>query len=128
MNSSTIVDLNKDNSLLEHNYRLIFDENEQPADTCKSLSKLHNRNVLPCKFLKRINLTKKMDRKTLSVSLGCYGFNKKFLYKPGDHIGIFAENRKDLIDRILLRLKEVSDFDKTVKIEAFNSEIINLFK
>ena len=32
MNSSTIVDLNKDNSLLEHNYRLIFDENEQLAD------------------------------------------------------------------------------------------------
>ncbi|XP_022819321.1 nitric oxide synthase-like protein isoform X2 [Spodoptera litura] len=38
-------------------------------------------------------------------------------YDPGDHVGIIACNRKELVDSILVRLKDVDDYDKPMQLQ-----------
>ena len=47
-------------------------------------------------------------------------------YKPGDHIGILASNRKELVDNILAKVTNAPPPDQLVKIEILK-EKPNLF-
>ncbi|XP_013182279.1 PREDICTED: nitric oxide synthase-like protein [Papilio xuthus] len=38
-------------------------------------------------------------------------------YDPGDHVGIIACNRKELVDTLLARLKDVNDYDEPVQLQ-----------
>lgn len=38
-------------------------------------------------------------------------------YDPGDHVGIIACNRKELVDTILSKLKDVDDFDEALQLQ-----------
>ncbi|XP_053625637.1 nitric oxide synthase-like protein isoform X1 [Plodia interpunctella] len=38
-------------------------------------------------------------------------------YDPGDHVGIIACNRKELVDGILARVKDVDDFDQPLQLQ-----------
>lgn len=42
---------------------------------------------------------------------------EEFKYDPGDHVGIIACNRKELVDSILLRLKDVDDYDQPLQLQ-----------
>lgn len=38
-------------------------------------------------------------------------------YKPGDHLGVFACNKSDLVEEILKRLDSPFDFDAPVQLQ-----------
>lgn len=44
-------------------------------------------------------------------------FQSKIEYNPGDHVGIIACNRKELVDSLLARLKDVSDYNEPVQLQ-----------
>ena len=48
------------------------------------------------------------SRQTILVKLNTHMYDSELMYNPGDHVGIYASNRKDIVDAILARL----DFDK----------------
>jgi nitric-oxide synthase, brain len=124
INNAQISSLLKDDSLWSaQTVRLSFDESNVTADLCANLSKLHGRNILPCKFLRKKNLIQHVkDRKTLLVELNTEEYSSDFEYSPGDHIGIFAANRKELIDKILVRLVDIPETDFPLKIEVLREK------
>ncbi len=123
-NSSQISSLLKDDTLWSANtVRLTLDDTDVNSDLCTNLSKLHGRKILPCKFLRKKNLIQKQkDRRTLLVELDVKEYSSDFEYSPGDHIGIFPENRKELIDKIMARLIDVPDLDQSVKVEILREK------
>ena len=122
--SSQMSSLLKDDKLWSANtVRLTLDDTNLNSDLCTNLSKLHGRKILPCKFLRKKNLIQKQkDRKTLLVELDVQEYSSDFEYSPGDHIGIFPENRKELIDKIMARLIDVPDLDQSVKVEILREK------
>jgi nitric-oxide synthase len=38
-------------------------------------------------------------------------------YMPGDHVGVFACNRKELVDAVLSRLQTTTDLDQTLELQ-----------
>lgn len=64
-------------------------------------------------LLKRTNL---LNDKAAKVTL-LLQINNPLVYKPGDHLGVFPMNRKELVDAILSRIKGVSDPDKPVELQ-----------
>lgn len=92
-------------------------------DLCESLQKLHERNILPCKFVAKQNLqTLNSGRVTLFVEINTLGYASELQYKPGDHVGIFASNRKILVDAILEKLSNAPPPDQTIKIETLKEK------
>ena len=124
INNSQISNLLKDDTLWSsQSVRLTLDDTNVYSDLCTNLSKLHGRKILPCKFLRKKNLIQKIkDRKTLLVELDTQEHSNDFEYSPGDHIGIFPENRKELIDKIMARITDAPDFDKPVKVEVLREK------
>nr|XP_023011652.1 nitric oxide synthase [Leptinotarsa decemlineata] len=77
------------------------------------LSKCHNKKVSVSKLLRRTNLHgEKSTKATLLLE-----FRSSLPYKPGDHLGVFAKNRPDLVDGIIKRLKGVTDPDVPVEMQ-----------
>lgn len=64
-------------------------------------------------LLKRTNL---LNDKSAKVTL-LLQIKNPLVYKPGDHLGVFPMNRKELVDAILSRIKGVSDPDKPVELQ-----------
>ena len=122
--SSQMSSLLKDDKLWSANtVRLTLDDTNLNSDLCTNLSKLHGRKILPCKFLRKKNLIQKQkDRRTLLVELDVQDYSADFEYSPGDHIGIFPENRKELIDKIMARLIDVPDLDQYVNVEILREK------
>ena len=121
-NSADSALLKDDLSWSSQTVRLALEESDQTLDLCNNLSKLHNRKILPCKFLRKKYLTEKQDRKTLLVELSSEEFSSDFEYNPGDHIGIFPENRKELVDKILHRLIDVPETNQPLKVEILKEK------
>lgn len=38
-------------------------------------------------------------------------------YDPGDHVGIMACNRIELVDSLLSRIKDIDDYDEPVQLQ-----------
>ena len=75
--------------------RLTLGDTNVYSDLCTKLSKLQGRKRLPCKFLRKKNLIQtQKDRRSLLIELDVQEYSSDFEYSPGDHIGIFPENRK----------------------------------
>ncbi len=123
-NSSQLYSLLKDDTLWSANtVRLTLDYTNVNSDLCTNLSKLHGRKIFPCKFLRKKNLIQKQkDRRTLLVELDVQEYSSDFQYSPGDHIGIFPENRKELIDKIFARLIDAPDLDQYIKVETLREK------
>ncbi|XP_060528614.1 nitric oxide synthase isoform X2 [Cylas formicarius] len=97
-------------SLTQQNVRFI---ESKKSDTVVALSKCHNRKVVASPLLCRTNLLKENSSKaTLLLQL-----KNHLLYKPGDHVGVFPMNRKELVDKIISRLKGFSDADQAVELQ-----------
>ncbi|XP_014368149.2 nitric oxide synthase [Papilio machaon] len=54
------------------------------------------------------------DRATIFVDMES---NDELNYEPGDHVGILACNRKEIVDVVLGRLKDINDYDKPVQLQ-----------
>lgn len=86
-----------------------------PQPLAKALSKCHNRNVTTCNMLRKTNLSSiHSGGKTLLLELDDLA-SMEIIYKPGDHLGVFACNRQELVEGILKRLD--SPFEADVPIE-----------
>ncbi|XP_076549445.1 nitric oxide synthase isoform X3 [Osmia lignaria lignaria] len=81
----------------------------------KALSKCHNRNVTTCNMFRKTNLSGDLlSGTTLLLELDDIA-SMEIPYKPGDHLGVFACNRPELVEGILKRIQ--TPFDPDVPIE-----------
>lgn len=46
-----------------------------------------------------------------------FEFQEEIKYDPGDHVGIIACNRKELVDSLLSRVKDVEDYDEPLQLQ-----------
>ena len=96
------------------------------TNICDNLKKLHGRNIETFKLLNKKSLTEKY-RKTLLIELTTDSalFDSPE-YHPGDHIGIFAQNRSDLVDKILSKISMTDDihFDDQIHVEKNKKTIL----
>lgn len=44
-------------------------------------------------------------------------------YDPGDHVGVLACNRKEIVDAVLKRLKDVDDCSKSVQVQTMKEKL-----
>ncbi|XP_026757602.2 nitric oxide synthase-like isoform X1 [Galleria mellonella] len=44
-------------------------------------------------------------------------------YEPGDHVGIMACNRKEIVDAVLERLKDIDDYDKPLQLQVMKETL-----
>ncbi|XP_074640312.1 nitric oxide synthase-like protein [Tubulanus polymorphus] len=108
---------NADNSWSAAKYRLTIDANTPQTDDTIDLSRVHNKQVFSCKLKSRTNLqAPDSSRQTILVKLDTSECGE-LSFKPGDHIGIFPSNPRDLVQPILERLHNAPPVDQTVKLE-----------
>ena len=62
------------------------------------------------------------SRKTDLIELNTEGYSGELQYKPGDHIGIFAQNRIELVDAILAKVTNAPPSDKLIKVEVLREK------
>ncbi|XP_043579281.1 nitric oxide synthase, salivary gland [Bombus pyrosoma] len=87
----------------------------EPQLIGKALSKCHNRNVTTCNMLRKTNLSgDSSSGTTLLLELDDIA-GMEIQYKPGDHLGVFACNRSELVEAILERVQ--TPFDPNTPIE-----------
>jgi len=66
---------------------------------------------------------KKFSRRvTLCVELNTGEYSGELQYKPGDHIGILAKNRKELVEAVLARVTNSPPVDQLVQIEKLKEK------
>ncbi|XP_038059135.1 nitric oxide synthase-like protein isoform X2 [Patiria miniata] len=108
-------------------YRVIAaDYQANPPDLCRTLSRLHGKAVLPCRFKSRTDLLNSLSRRsTILVKLDTQD-QEEFAYEPGDHVAIYPANDKDLVDRILRRIAHEKSPDVVVKVDRHEAKITEL--
>lgn len=50
------------------------------------------------------------------------GYAGELEYKPGDHVGIIAANRKELVDALLTKVSSAPPHDQLVKVEILKEK------
>ncbi|XP_066586894.1 nitric oxide synthase, salivary gland [Prorops nasuta] len=86
-----------------------------PQPIVKALSKCHNRNVTTCNMFKKTNLTSDgSGATTLLLELDDLK-SMEISYKPGDHLGVFACNRLEIVNGILNRIHSTHDSDASIE-------------
>ncbi|XP_011165980.2 nitric oxide synthase, salivary gland [Solenopsis invicta] len=89
----------------------------EPQPIAKALNKCHNRKVTMCNMLRRTNLCgDESSGTTLLLELDDI-VGMDISYKPGDHLGVFACNRADLVERILQRVQSNFDADTSIELQ-----------
>ncbi|XP_008546993.1 nitric oxide synthase, salivary gland [Microplitis demolitor] len=89
-----------------------------PQPIAKSLSKCHNRNVTTCNMLRKTNLSgNDSGATTLLLELDDLA-SMEIAYKPGDHLGVFACNKSELVEGILARIEPTIDFDTPMELQT----------
>ena len=58
-----------------------------------------------------------LSRVTLNASLDAQGDMNVLNYEPGDHIGIFAPNRKEFVDAVIARALNAPSENQMFKLE-----------
>ncbi|XP_043923537.1 nitric oxide synthase, brain-like [Protopterus annectens] len=86
-------------------------------DHITTLSQLHKRKVFSSTVLSRENLqSEKSSRSTILVRLDTGG-QKELQYLPGDHLGVYPTNRKELVQELLARLTDAPLIYETIIME-----------
>ncbi|XP_063234452.1 nitric oxide synthase-like protein [Bacillus rossius redtenbacheri] len=91
-----------------------------------ALSKYHNRKVSACRVLRRTNLhSAEESRSTLLLELES---GAELTYQPGDHVGVFPSNRKEIVDGILSRLTVRVDPDVPVQVQVLKTGVVKTWE
>lgn len=80
------------------------------------LGKYHNKNVFVGRAMvkpRNLHRSATATRSTILVEIEANNVH----YQPGDHVGIFPANRKEIVDGILNRIKGVDNFDKILQLQ-----------
>ncbi|KAK0160391.1 hypothetical protein PV328_007803 [Microctonus aethiopoides] len=89
-----------------------------PQSIAKALSKCHNRNVTTCNVMKKTNLTSDNSGvTTLLLELDDLA-RVEIAYKPGDHLGVLACNRRELVEGILACIEPTMDFNTPMELQT----------
>ncbi|CAG7730913.1 unnamed protein product [Allacma fusca] len=97
---------------------------QNPEDEVQGLSKLHNRKVAMYGLVEKMDLHENVSsRVTIKVVLRKQIGSQAFTYHAGDHVGVMADNRKELVDAILSKLinKPESD-DEPVQLQLLQEK------
>lgn len=94
---------------------------KESAPLNRLLGRYHNKNTVVGKIKRKPqNLHRHLDatvappaRSTILVEMTVNDVH----YQPGDHVGIFPANRKDIVDGILKRLNGVDNFDEVLQLQ-----------
>nr|CAH7737071.1 unnamed protein product [Callosobruchus chinensis] len=98
-------------SLTTQNVRFIESQATSPTT---GLAKCHSKKVSATQLKKRTNLHGENSAKaTLLLE-----FKSNLSYKPGDHLGVFAMNRPEIVDKIIQKLKGVTDPEVPVELQV----------
>ncbi|XP_071945535.1 nitric oxide synthase-like protein [Antedon mediterranea] len=98
-------------------YRVVASETKTAGELCEELSKVHSRQISPCKLISRKNLqAKDSSRSTILVKMDTQGASE-LLYEPGDHAAIFPANEDQLVNRILAKVDDTTSHDDIVVAE-----------
>ncbi|XP_018567945.1 nitric oxide synthase, salivary gland isoform X2 [Anoplophora glabripennis] len=89
-------------SLTAQNVRFL---DSKPENLVAALAKCHNKKVSALTLTNRKNLHGEKSPKTTLL----LQFRNHLPYKPGDHLGVFAKNKPELVEKIIKRLKGVND-------------------
>ncbi|KRT82107.1 hypothetical protein AMK59_3120, partial [Oryctes borbonicus] len=90
----------------------------KPMDLATSVLKCHNKKVSLCKLLKTTNLHGE-NAKSATLKLE---FESNLYYNPGDHVGVYPKNKPELVDKIVERLKSVSDPNAAVELQILKEK------
>ncbi|XP_045781881.1 nitric oxide synthase-like protein isoform X1 [Maniola jurtina] len=101
-------------ALSEETVRFITPE-VKPPELLTALQSTMNRQLTTCivKANKDLGDTS-AERSTIFIDMEPMG---EINYDPGDHVGIMACNRKELVDRLLSRLKDVDNYDEPLQLQ-----------
>ncbi|XP_033108490.1 nitric oxide synthase, brain-like [Anneissia japonica] len=111
--ASSLLNTN-DGSWSPARYRVVATETKTHVDLCAELSKVHSRQVLPCKLISSKNLqTKDSSRSTILIVMDTQGASE-LLYEPGDHTAIFPANEDQLVNRILAKVDDTISHNEIV--------------
>ncbi|CAK1556071.1 unnamed protein product [Leptosia nina] len=98
-----------------------FSSVEKGLHMKSALETSYKRTLITCKVEENKCLGDcSTDRATIFVDMNV---NDEFKYEPGDHIGIMACNRKEIVDTILLRLKDVDACDKPCQLQVLKETL-----
>ncbi|XP_043519270.1 nitric oxide synthase, salivary gland isoform X1 [Frieseomelitta varia] len=90
----------------------------EPQPIGKALSKCHNRNVTTCNMFRKTNLSgDSSSGTTLLLELDDMA-SMEISYKPGDHLGVFACNRSELVEAILKRVQTPFDLNTPIELQV----------
>ncbi|VVC89726.1 unnamed protein product [Leptidea sinapis] len=100
-------------TLSEETVRFAYPEIKPPT-LLNGLQSALNRQLIACTVRANKDLgDTTAERSTIFIDLEP---KSQFKYDPGDHVGIIACNRRDLVDNLLGRLKDIEDFDTPVQL------------
>lgn len=87
-------------------------------DYVGALSKLHRKNLAPCKLIKRSNLqAEKSGRQTILVELDTEN-SDVMKYQPGDHLGVYPQNNEKLVRDLMACLGDIPDDQTLIEVES----------
>lgn len=98
--------------------------------TCiAAYAQYHNKRVCSCRLTDKRNLMvdsgdKKNDRVTLWLEIDVDEWTDagKVMYQPGDHVGMFAANRKELVSAIIPYLQYDQDPDEPMELQLLKEK------
>ena len=61
-------------------------------------------------------------RQTLNVALNTHGYAGELEYKPGDHVGVLAANRNEIVEAVLDKVSNAPPYDQLVKVEILKEK------
>lgn len=99
------------------------------VDLCDILSKLHSRKVVSCQLKNRSLLVQNEKSKRTIIKCELSKSESHYMhYKVGDHLGVFASNRLELVEPILARLTNAPPPDQLVEVEKLKEKTITYSK
>ncbi|XP_063359614.1 nitric oxide synthase-like protein isoform X1 [Cydia amplana] len=101
-------------ALSEQTVRFTHPENKAPTLTVALQSTL-NRQLVTCVVRANKDLgDESAERSTIFIDMEP---KDEIKYDPGDHVGIIACNRKEPVDSLLARIKDIEDYDEALQLQ-----------
>ncbi|CAG4908085.1 unnamed protein product [Colias eurytheme] len=98
-----------------------FSNVEKGLPIKKALEESYKKHYITCRVQENKPLGDfTSDRATIFVDMEV---DSDFKYEPGDHVGIMACNRKEIVDIVLSRLKDVDVYDKPVQLQVMKETL-----